>query len=132
MLLDMVSKTKAKTRKKGKQTRGTKKSNSAKKKGAKKTSTRLVRPRKVSTKAQRSSAQRSRVSKPSEQDNKLLTQADTSSLASVDESASYDERQEESQLTPSDATMEEATTDQSYSGMEENIEGSDSGKSEIV
>jgi hypothetical protein len=128
----MVSKTKAKTRKKGKQTRGTKKSNSAKKKGAKKTSTRLVRPRKVSTKAQRSSAQRSRVSKPSEQDNKLLTQADTSSLASVDESASYDERQEESQLTPSDATMEEATTDQSYSGMEENIEGSDSGKSEIV
>jgi hypothetical protein len=128
----MVSKTKAKTRKKGKQTRGTKKSNSAKKKGAKKTSTRLVRPRKVSTKAQRSSAQRSRVSKPSEQDNKLLTQADTSSLASVDESARYDERQEESQLTPSDATMEEATTDQSYSGMEENIEGSDSGKSEIV
>jgi hypothetical protein len=128
----MVSKTKAKTRKKGKQTRGTKKSNSTKKKGAKKTSTRLVRPRKVSTKAQRSSAQRSRVSKPSEQDNKLLTQADTSSLASVDESASYDERQEESQLTPSDATMEEATTDQSYSGMEENIEGSDSGKSEIV
>jgi hypothetical protein len=128
----MVSKTKAKTRKKGKQTRGTKKSNSAKKKGAKKTSTRLVRPRKVSTKARRSSAQRSRVSKPSEQDNKLLTQADTSSLASVDESASYDERQEESQLTPSDATMEEATTDQSYSGMEENIEGSDSGKSEIV
>jgi hypothetical protein len=128
----MVSKTKAKTRKKGKQTRGTKKSNSAKKKGAKKTSTRLVRPRKVSTKAQRSSAQRSRVSKPSEQDNKLLTQADTSSLASVDESASYDERQEESQLTPSDATMEEATTDQSYSSMEENIEGSDSGKSEIV
>jgi hypothetical protein len=128
----MVSKTKAKTRKKGKQTRGTKKSNSAKKQGAKKTSTRLVRPRKVSTKAQRSSAQRSRVSKPSEQDNKLLTQADTSSLASVDESASYDERQEESQLTPSDATMEEATTDQSYSSMEENIEGSDSGKSEIV
>ena len=128
----MVSKTKSKTRKKGKQTRGTKKSNSAKKKGAKKTSTRLVRPRKVSTKAQRSSAQRSRVSKPSEQDNKLLTQADTSSLASVDESASYDERQEESQLTPSDATMEEATTDQSYSSMEENIEGSDSGKSEIV
>jgi hypothetical protein len=128
----MVSKTKAKTRKKGKQTRGTKKSNSAKKKGAKKTSTRLVRPRKVSTKAQRSSAQRSRVSKPSEQDNKLLTQADTSSLASVDESASYDERQEESQLTPSDATMEEATTDQSYPAMEENIEGSDSGKSEIV
>ena len=121
-----------KTRKKGKQTRGAKKSNSAKKKGAKKTSTRLVRPRKVSTKAQRSSAQRSRVSKPSEQDNKLLTQADTSSLASVDESASYDERQEESQLTPSDATMEEATTDQSYSSMEENIEGSDSGKSEIV
>jgi len=28
--------------------------------------------------------------------------------------------------------MEEATTDQSYSSMEENIEGSDSGKSEIV
>ena len=130
----MVSKTKAKTRKKGKQTRGTKKSKSspAKKKGAKKSSARLVRPRKASTKAQRSSAQRSRVPKPSEQDHKLLTQADTSSLPSVDESAGYDERQEESQLRPSDATMGEATTDQSYSGMEENIEGSDTSRSEIV
>ena len=127
----MVSKTKAKTRKKGKQMRGTKKSTSAKKKGAKKTSARLVRPRKASTKAQRSSAQRSRVSKPSEED-KLLTQADTSSLPSVDESVSYDEHQEESQVTPSDATLEETTTDQSYSGMEENIEGRDSGTSEIV
>jgi hypothetical protein len=128
----MVSKTKAKTRKKGKQTRGTKKSNPAKKKGAKKSGARLVRPRKASTKAQRSNAQRSRVSKPSEQDNKLLTQADTSSLPSVDESVSYDEHQEESQLTPSDATVEEATTGQSYSGMGQNIEGSDSGTSEIV
>jgi hypothetical protein len=128
----MVSKTKAKTRKKGKQARGTKKSNSAKKKGAKKTSARLVRPRKASTKSQRSSAQRSSVSKPSEHENKLMTQADTSSLPSVDESAGYDERQEESQLTPLDATMEEATADQSYSGMEENIEGRDSGTSEIV
>lgn len=128
----MVSKTKAKTRKKGKQMRGTKKSTSAKKKGAKKTSARLVRPRKASTKAQRSSAQRSRVSKPSEEDNKLLTQADTSSLPSVDESASYDEHQEVSQVTPSDATLDEATTDESYSGMEENIEGRDSGTSEIV
>ena len=128
----MVSKTKAKTRKKGKQMRGTKKSTYAKKKGAKKTSARLVRPRKASTKAQRSSAQRSRVSKPSEEDNKLLTQADTSSLPSVDESASYDEHQEVSQVTPSDATLDEATTDQSYSGMEENIEGRDSGTSEIV
>ena len=130
----MVSKTKAKTRKKGKQTRGTKKSKSkpAKKKGAKKSSAGLLRPRKASTKAQRSSAQRSRIPKPSEQDNKLLTQADTSSLSSVDESASYNEHQEESQLRPSDATVEEATTDQSYSGMEKNIEGSDSGTSEIV
>ena len=128
----MVSKTKGKTRKKGKQMRGTKKSNPAKKKGAKKSGARLVRPRKASTKAQRSNAQRSRVSKPSEQDNKLLTQADTSSLSSVDESASYNEHQEESQLRPSDATVEEAITDQSYPGMEENIEGSDSGTSEIV
>ena len=128
----MVSKTKAKTRKKGKQTRGTKKSNPAKKKGAKKSSARLVRPRKASTKAQRSSAQRSRVPKPSEQDRKLLTQADTSSLPSLDESASYDERQEESQVRPSDATLEETTTDQSYSGIEENIQGSDTRTSEIV
>jgi hypothetical protein len=128
----MVSKTKAKTRKKGKQTKRAKKSNSAKKKGAKKSTARLVRPKKVSAKAQRSSAQRSRVSKLSEQDNKLLTQADTSSLPPVDESAGYDEHQEESQLTPSDATLEESTTDQSYSGMEENIEGRDSGTSAIV
>ena len=112
--------------------RGTKKSNPAKKKGAKKSSARLVRPRKASTKAQRSSAQRSRVPKPSEQDRKLLTQADTSSLPSVDESTSYDERQEESQVRPSDATLEGTTTDQSYSGMEENIEGSDTSRSEIV
>ena len=128
----MVSKTKGKTRKKGKQMRGTKKSNPAKKKGAKKSSARLVRPRKASTKAQRSSAQRSRVPKPSEQDRKLLTQADTSSLPSLDESASYDERQEESQVRPSDATLEGTTTDQSYSGMGENIEGSDTSRSEIV
>jgi hypothetical protein len=128
----MVSKTKAKTRKKGKQMRGTKKLNPAKKKGAKKSSARLVRPRKASTKAQRSSAQRSRVPKPSEQDRKLLTQADTSSLPSVDESTSYDERQEESQVRPSDTTLEETTTDQSYSGIEENIHGSDTRTSEIV
>jgi hypothetical protein len=132
MLLHMVSKTKGKTRKKGKQMKGTKKSNPAKKKGAKKSSARLARPRKASTKAQRSSAQRSRVPKPSEQDHKLLTQADTSSLPSLEESASYDERQEESQVRPSDATLEGTATDQSYSGMEENIEGSDTSRSEIV
>jgi hypothetical protein len=129
----MVSKTKTKTRKKGKQTRGTKKSSLAKKKGAKKTSTRLARPKKMSTRAQRSSASRNPVLKPSEQDNKLLTEEDASSLSSVDQSASYSEHQGESQLTPSDTTLDElTTTDQSSLGTEENIEDRDSGTSEIV
>ena len=129
----MVSKTKTKTRKKGKQTRGTKKSSPAKKKGAKRTSTRLVRPKRVSTRARRSSAQRSSVSKPSEQENKLLAQEGESSLSSIDESVNYGEHQGELQLTPSDATLEEATmADQSSSRTEENIENHDSSTSEIV
>jgi hypothetical protein len=128
----MVSKTKTKTRKKGKQSRGTKKSNPAKKKGAKRTSTRLVRPKTVSTRARRSSAQPSRV-KRSEQENKLLTRENEPSLSSVDEGINYDEHQGELQVTPSDATLEETTmSDQSSSGTEENIENHDSGTSEIV
>jgi hypothetical protein len=129
----MVSKTKTKTRKKGKQTRGTKKSKPAKKKGAKRTSARGVRPKKLSTRARRSTAQRSRVSKPSEQENKLLTPEGASTLSSTDENIRYSEYQGELQPTTADATLQEPRmADQSSPAIEGDIEDTDSSTSEIV
>src|SRR5919108_355850 len=113
MLLHMVSKNKTKTRKKGRQTKGTKKSKSAKKRGAKKTSARLARPKRVPTRGKRSTAQRSRITSPSEQETELLGQDNASSLSSSAETIVSNEHQEEAELTPSDATLGEVATDES-------------------
>src|SRR5919197_3640746 len=110
MLLHMVSKTKTKTRNKGKQTRETKKSKPAKKRGAKKTSARLARPKRVSTGGKRSSAQRGRIEGPSERESKLLTQENASSLSSSGESVGSNEPQGEVEPMPSDAIREQGTT----------------------
>jgi tellurite resistance protein len=127
----MVSKTKSKTRKKGKQTRGTRKSKPLKKRGAKKTNTRVARPKKVSTRAQQAGSRRSRVADSSGQENELLAQENASSISSVDENVTNDEQQGELQFTRPDATLKEATTDESLD-IEQNIEDQNSGASEIV
>jgi len=127
----MVSKTKSKTRKKGKQTRGTRKSKPNKKRGAKKTNTRVVRPKRVSTRPQRPSSRRSTVAESSGQENELLAQEHASLISSVDENVNNDEQQGETQLTQPDATLNEATTDESLD-IEEKIEDQNSGTSEIV
>jgi hypothetical protein len=127
----MVSKTKTKTRKKGKQTRGTKKSKPAKNRGAKKTSARLARPKRVSTRGKRSSTQRSRIASPSEQESKLLDQENASSLSSSAETVGSNEHQGEVEMMPSDTTLEDVTTDRS-SQTEENVEDYNTGTSEIV
>jgi hypothetical protein len=126
----MVSKTKSKMRKKGKQTRGTRKSKPLKKRGAKKTNTRVVRPKRVSTRAQRASSRRSRVAESSGQENELLAQENASSISSVDENVTNDEQQGDIQLTQPDATFKGATTDEPWD-IEENIEDQNSSTSEI-
>jgi tellurite resistance protein len=127
----MVSKTKSKTRKKGKQTRGTRKSKPLKKRGAKNTNTRVARPKRVSTRAQQAGSRRSRVADSSGQENELLAQENASSISSVDENVTNDEQQGELQLTRPDATLKAATTDESLD-IEQNIEDRNSGASEIV
>jgi hypothetical protein len=127
----MVSKTKTKTRKKGKQTRGTKKTKPAKNRGTKKTSARLARPKRVSTRTKRSNAQRSRIASPSEQDTKILDQGNASSLSSSAESVGSNEHQGEVEAMRSNTTLEEITTDQS-SQTEENVDDYNTGTSEIV
>jgi tellurite resistance protein len=122
----MVSKTKSKVRKKGKQTRGTRKSKPLKKRGAKKTNTRVVRPKR----AQRASSRRSRVAESSGQENELLAQENASSISSVDENVTNDEQQGDIQLTQPDATLKGATTDEPLD-IEENIEDQNSSTSEI-
>jgi hypothetical protein len=127
----MVSKTKTKTRKKGKQTRGTKKTKPAKNRGTKKTSARLARPKRVSTRTKRSNAQRSRIASPSEQETKILDQGNASSLSSSAESVGSNEHQGELEAMRSNTTLEEITTDQS-SQTEENVDDYNTGTSEIV
>lgn len=127
----MVSKTKTKTRKKGKQTRGTKKTKPAKNRGTKKTSARLARPKRVSTRTKRSNAQRSRIASPSEQDTKILDQGNASSLSSSAETVGSNEHQGEVEAMRSNTTLEEITTDQS-SQTEENVDDYNTGTSEIV
>lgn len=127
----MVSKTKTKTRKKGKQTRGTKKTKPAKNRGTKKTSARLARPKRVSTRTKRSNAQRSRIASPSEQETKILDQGNASSLSSSAESVGSNEHQGEVEAMRSNTTLEEITTDQS-SQTEENVDDYNTGTSEIV
>jgi hypothetical protein len=127
----MVSKTKTKTRKKGKQTRGTKKTKPAKSRGTKKTTARLARPKRVSTRTKRSSAQRSRIASPSEQETKILDQGNASSLSSSAETVGSNEYQGEAETMPSNTTLEAITTDQS-SQTEENVEDYNTGTSEIV
>jgi hypothetical protein len=127
----MVSKTKSKTRKKGKQTKGTRKSKPLKKRSAKKTSTRVARPKRVSTRAQQAASRRSRVADSSGQENELLAQENVSSISSVDENVTNHEQQGEIQLTQPDATLKDAMTNQSLD-IEENTEDQNSGGSEIV
>jgi hypothetical protein len=126
----MVSKTKTKTRKKGKQARGAKKTKPAKNRGTKKTSARLARPKRVSTRTKRSNAQRSRIASPSEQD-MILDQGNASSLSSSAESVGSNEHQGEVEAMRSNTTLEEITTDQS-SQTEENVDDYNTGTSEIV
>lgn len=126
----MVSKTKTKTRKKGKQTRGAKKTKPAKNRGTKKTSARLARPKRVS-RTKRSNAQRSRIASPSEQDTKILDQGNASSLSSSAETVGSNEHQGEVEAMRSNTTLEEITTDQS-SQTEENVDDYNTGTSEIV
>ena len=130
MLLHMVSKTKTKTRKKGRQTKGTKKSKPAKKRGAKKTSARLARPKRVLTRGKRSTAQRSRITSPSQQETELLGQDNTSSLSSSAETVGSNEH-EEVEMMPSDTTLGEVATDKP-SETEENVGEYNTGTSEIV
>ena len=127
----MVSKTKSKTRKKGKQMRGTRKSKPLKKRGAKKTNTRIARPKRVSTRAQQAGSRRSRVAHSSGQENELFAQENASSISSVDENVTNDEQQGELHLTRPDATVKAATTDESLD-IEQNIEDQNNGASEIV
>jgi hypothetical protein len=127
----MVSKTKTKTRKKGKQTRGAKKTKPAKNRGTKKTSARLARPKRVSTRTKRSNAQHSRIASPSEQDTKILDQGNASSLSSSAETVGSNEHQGEVEAMRSNTTLEEITTDQS-SQTEENVDDYNTGTSEIV
>ena len=127
----MVSKTKTKTRKKGKQTRGTKKTKPAKNRGTKKTSARLARPKRVSTRTKRSNAQRSRIASPSEQETKILDQGNASSLSSSAETVGSNERQGEVETMRSNTPLEEITTDQS-SQTEKNVDDYNTGTSEIV
>ena len=126
----MVSKTKSKMRKKGKQTRGTRKSKPLKKRGAKKTNTRVVRPKRVSTRAQRASSRQSRVAGSSGQENELLAQENASSISSVDENVTNDEQQGDIQLSQPDPTLKGSTTDEPLD-IEENIEDQNSSTSEI-
>jgi hypothetical protein len=123
----MVSKAKSKTRRKGKQTRGTRKSKPVKKRGVKKTNTRVVRPRRVSTRAQGASSRRSRVEDSSGQKNELLAE-NASSISSMDENVTNDEQQIQTQP---DAILKGAATDESLD-IEENIEDQNSRTSEIV
>src|ERR687884_874061 len=104
MLLHMVSKTKSKTRKKAKQTRGTRKSKPLKKRSAKKTNTRVARPKRVSTRPQRAASRRSRVADSSGQENELLAQENVSSISSLDENVTNEEQQKQIQPTRPDAT----------------------------
>jgi hypothetical protein len=119
----MVSKTKTKTRKKGKQTRGSKKTKPAKKRGAKKTVTRLAgtKAKTASPRGKRSSGQRRSIASPSEQESKLLAHDNSTSLSSSADTVGSDERQAEVQPMPSDVTLEDVTTVQS-SNTEENAE----------
>jgi hypothetical protein len=126
----MVSKTKTNTRKKGRQTKGTKKSKPAKKRGTKKTSARLARPKRVPTRGKRSTAQRSRITSPSEQETELLGQDNASSLSSSAETVSSNEH-EEVEMMPSDATLGEVAADKP-SETEENVGEYNTGTSEIV
>jgi hypothetical protein len=107
----MVSKTKTKTRKKGKQTRGSKKTKPAKKRGAKKKVTRLARTKAktVSPRGKRSSGQRGSIASPSERESKLLAQDNSTSLSSSADTVGYDERQAEVQPMPSDITLDRSS-----------------------
>ena len=127
----MVSKTKSKTRKKGKQTRGTRKSKPLKKRSAKKTNSRVARPKRVSTRAQQAASRRSRVADSSGQENELLAQENVSSISSADENVNNDQQQGEIQLTQPGATLKDTMADESLD-IEENIEDQNSGDSEMV
>ena len=126
----MVSKIKSKTKKKGKQARGTRKSKPIKKRGIRKTNTRVVRPKRVSTRAQQASSRRSRVAESSGQENELLASENASSISSVGQIVN-NEQQGEIKLTQAEVTTNGATADEPLD-IEENIKDQNSGTSEIV
>ena len=127
----MVGKIKSKTKKKGKQVRGTRKSKPLKKRGVRKTNTRVVRPKRVSTRAQGASSRRSRGAESSGQENELLAHENASSISSVDTIVNNNEQQGEIQLTQADVTLNGATADEPLD-IEENIQDQNSGTSEVV
>jgi hypothetical protein len=128
----MVGKIKSKTKKKGKQVRGTRKSKPLKKGGVRKTNTRVVRPKRVSTRAQGASSRRSRSAESSGQENELLAHENASSISSVDTIVNNNnEQQGEIQLTQADVTLNGATADEPLD-IEENIQDQNSGTSERV
>ena len=125
----MVSKIKSKTKKKGKQARGTRKSKPPKKRGVRKTNTRVVRPKRVSTRAQGASSRRTSVAESSGQENELLAHENASSISSVDKIVNNNERQGEIELSQADVTLNGA--DEPLD-IEENMQDQNSGTSEIV
>jgi hypothetical protein len=82
----MVSKTKTKSRKKGKQIKSSKKSKTTlrkrsgiKKTGVKRTSSTVARPKKVSPKRKKTTLPTTKIANPSEQEAQILTEENTSS-----------------------------------------------------
>ena len=127
----MVSKTKTRTKKRGRQTRGTKKSKPAKKRSTRKTSTRLTRPKRLSSRGKRSGAKRSHISSVPEQQSELLGQDNPPSMLPSAQNVGSTGLKEESELVPSDTLQEGEIGDQS-SDIVDITEDTNTDTSEIV
>jgi hypothetical protein len=138
----MVSKTKTKSRKKGKQTKGSKKSKTTlrkrsgiKKAGVKRTSSTVARPKKVSSRRKKTTIPTTKIASPSEQETKILTEENT---ASSDQSIATGGTQEESEPGTSDRVYNEEEVTSPYTsaagpeGDEEDVKDENSGMQEDV
>ena len=135
----MVSKTKTKSRKKGKQTKGSKKSKTTlkkrsgiKKAGVKRTSSTVARPKKVSPKRKKTTTvPTSKIANPSEQEARILTEENMSS----DQPSVTDETQIETEPGTSDMIHNSGeeeltsryTSDTGPEGQEEDVKDENSG-----
>jgi hypothetical protein len=133
----MVSKTKTKSRKKGKQTKGSKKSKTTLKKrsgikraGVKRTSSTVARPKKVSPKRKKTTVPTPKIVNPSEQEPQILSEENMSS----DQSGATDGTQEPESGTSDmiDNSGEEEltssyTSDTGPEGQEEAVKDENSG-----